>query len=104
MKITLNRSYFIDIFRAHGRYGQMGGHPGLKALYRYLEEWEQDTGEEIELDVIRLCCGWSHYDNVADAYAELIGGDAEDEEAMLEALEYRATVIQYKDGCFVSQF
>jgi len=104
MKITLNHSYFIDTFRAHGRYDQMGGYHGLKALYQHLEEWERDTGQEIELDVIGLCCDWSHYDSLADAYAELIGEGAEGEEAMLEALEYRATVIQYKDGCFVSQF
>jgi len=104
MKITLNHSYFIDTFRAHSRYEQMGGYHGLKALYRHLEEWERDTGQEIELDVIGLCCDWSHYDNVADAYAELIGEGAEDEQAMLEALEYRATVIQYSGGCFVSQF
>jgi hypothetical protein len=105
MKTTVNSSDFINAFRAHdGRFYQMGGYPGLHALFEYLEQWEHDTGQEIELDVIALCCDWGHYDNVADAYAELIGEGAEDEEAMLEALEYRATVIQYAGGCFVSQF
>lgn len=105
MKTTVNSSDFIDAFRGReGRYDQMGGYAGLHALFKYLSDYEDSTGEEIELDVIGLCCEWGHFDNVQEAYAELIGGDAEDEEAMLEALEDRATVIQYKDGCFVSQF
>lgn len=29
---------------------------GLKALFEYLEEIEEDTCEPIELDVIALCC------------------------------------------------
>lgn len=29
---------------------------GLRALFEYLEELEHDTGEELELDVIALCC------------------------------------------------
>lgn len=105
MKTTVNISDFINAFRlCEDRYYQMGGYPGLCALFRHLEQWEQDTGEEIEFDVVGLCCDWGHFDNVADAYAELIGEGAEDEKAMLEALEDRAVVIQYAGGCFVSQF
>ena len=32
---------------------------GLKALFEHLESYEDDTGEEIELDVIALCCDYS---------------------------------------------
>ena len=32
---------------------------GLFALYDYLEQYEDDTGEEIELDVIALCCEYA---------------------------------------------
>jgi len=105
MKTTVNSSDFINAFRAHdGRFYQMGGYPGLHALFEYLEQWEQDTGEEIEFDVVGLCCEWGHFDNVQEAYAELIGGNAEDEQAMLAELEDRTVVIQYGTGCFVHQF
>ena len=105
MKTTVNSSDFINAFRGReGRYDQMGGYAGLHALFRHLSEWEHDTGEEIELDVIGLCCEWGHFDNVQEAYAELIGGPAEDEQAMLAELEDRTVVIQYDTGCFVSQF
>jgi len=105
MKTTVNSSDFIDAFRAReGRFYQMGGYPGLHALFKYLSDYEDSTGEEIELDVVGLCCDWGHFDNVADAYAELIGEGAEDEQAMLAELEDRTMVIQYGTGCFVHQF
>lgn len=32
---------------------------GLRALFEYLEDLEDDIGEEMELDVIALCCEFS---------------------------------------------
>ena len=37
---------------------------GLEALYNYIENLEQDEGEEFELDVIALCCSYSEYKNL----------------------------------------
>ena len=31
---------------------------GLECLYNYLIDYEHDTGTEIELDVIALCCDY----------------------------------------------
>ena len=39
---------------------------GKKALFNYLEEYEEDTGEEIELDVIAICCEFTEYENVEE--------------------------------------
>ena len=39
---------------------------GLESLYNYLTDYEQDTGEEIELDVIALCCDYSEWDNLEE--------------------------------------
>ena len=36
---------------------------GLRALFEYLEEYEQDCGEEIELDVIAICCDFTEWEN-----------------------------------------
>lgn len=41
-------------------------HAGLKALFDYLENLEAETGEEIELDVIGLCCDFAEYKNIAE--------------------------------------
>ena len=32
---------------------------GLSLLWDYFEQYEEDTGEEIELDVIAICCEYS---------------------------------------------
>lgn len=39
---------------------------GLTALYNHLEDLEQDTGQEIELDVIALCVDFSEYENLEE--------------------------------------
>ena len=42
---------------------------GLECLYNYLIDYEQDTGTEIELDVIALCCDYSEYKDL-DEYKQ----------------------------------
>jgi len=64
MKQTVNLSAFMDAFHAYKRYGQFG-YTALQILFEYLEELESETGEELELDVIALCCDYS-VDSVAD--------------------------------------
>jgi hypothetical protein len=54
----VNATAFEDAFRAAGRYDQFSW-KAKQALFEYLEQYEEDIGEEIELDVIALCCGWS---------------------------------------------
>ncbi len=64
MKQSVNLSAFMDAFHAYKRYDQFG-YSALQILFSYLEELESDTGEELELDVIALCCDYS-VDSVAD--------------------------------------
>lgn len=63
----------------------------LRALYDYLCEYEDSTGERLELDVIAICCDWSEYDDLQDVQA-----DWSDIES-LEDLNDRTTVIQVPD-------
>ena len=45
---------------------------GLHCLYDYLLELEDDIGEEIEFDVIALCCDFSEYkdlNEIKEAYS-----------------------------------
>ena len=51
-------SSFRDEFRACGRADQFS-YEALGILFDYLEAYEMDTGEEIELDVVSLCCDYS---------------------------------------------
>lgn len=55
MKTTINLYDFREAFRRAERENSFS-YEGLEVLFNGLEEYEQDTGEEIELDVIALCC------------------------------------------------
>jgi len=70
MKQTIGLAQFINAFQAMDREENFSSN-GKKALFQYLEETERDTGEEMDLDVVALCCEYTEYDGVeeyADAY------------------------------------
>ena len=50
---------------------------GLRALFEYLEESEESTGEEMELDVIALCGDYTEYAS-AEEYAKDYSDDFDD--------------------------
>ena len=86
MKQTINASAFIDAFHAFKRYDQFG-YKALQILFSYLEELEQDTGEEMELDVIALCCDYSTdtWEEIAEQHSIDLS-DCDDDEARIEAV------------------
>ena len=61
---TINEFQFEDAFKSIRP--DNFSYEGLKALYDYLEEFEDDTGEKIELDVIALCCDYTEYENLKE--------------------------------------
>lgn len=57
MKTTV---YFDDFYNAFMSVRPENfSYSGLEQLYSYLEEYEDSTGCEMELDVIALCCDFS---------------------------------------------
>lgn len=66
MKTTVSRYDFERAFVDAGRKDQFS-YEGLNALFDYLEDYEDSTGEEIELDVIALCC--DYYEDTPEAIA-----------------------------------
>lgn len=113
MKQTINIHQFRDAFQAQ-RPNQFS-YSALSALFDYLEEFEQDTGDEIEFDVVALCCEWSEYSSAINA-AEVYGWDfsSEDpdndfenerqENKALEKLRDNTQVIQFDGGILVQDF
>lgn len=61
MKKVLSFTDFQDAFRSYDRLNQFTTE-GLKAVFNYLEQYEEDADTEIELDVIALCCEFSEFD------------------------------------------
>ena len=105
MKMTVYFNDFIDAFNHAGREKQFS-YKGKRALFDYLEQYEDDTGEEIELDVIGLCCDYSEEtpEEIAQSYDIEISGDIADHFAqVLEHLEEHTQVIGTTDDSIIYQ-
>lgn len=65
MKQTVNEYDFVNAFDKANR-SENFSRQGRGELYDYLLQWEEDLGEEIELDVIALCCEFTEYESVEE--------------------------------------
>jgi hypothetical protein len=61
---TISRYDFEDSFNKSDTYKNNFSYEGKKALYEYLTEYEESTGEQIELDIVALCCDYTEYENI----------------------------------------
>lgn len=90
MKQTINFSDFVDAFRAYDRYDQFG-YQALMVIFEHLEEMEESTGQELELDVVAICCDYdsSHYKDIADNYKiDLSEADNDEDDEKQIVLDY----------------
>lgn len=94
MYINVNFSLFCDSFVKMNR-DNIFSYAAKRALFDYLEEYEDDCGEKIELDVIALCCDFTEY-SLADA---LIAYDCDE----LDDLRYSHNVIVIDDENVIVQ-
>lgn len=72
MYTNVNWHLFQDSFRNYGREKQFS-YDALRALFEYIEEWEEASGVKYELDVIGLCCEYAEVD--ADEFESNYNGD-----------------------------
>lgn len=86
MKQTVNKSDFIDQFRVMDRLDNFS-YEARGLLFDYLEEMEESSGEEMEMDVIAVCCDFSEDtpESIADNYGIDIS-ECEDEDEVKEAV------------------
>lgn len=109
MKQTINYYDFENAFDNMGR-GDQFSYGGLRILFDYLEEYEDSCGEEIELDVISLCCDYSEesWQDIVENY-DIDLADCEDDDekeaAVIEYLNDNTSVCGYSiEGIVYTQF
>jgi predicted ArsR family transcriptional regulator len=105
MKQTVDFQTFRDTFRAYDRADQFS-YEALSALFEYLDQWEADTGEELELDVIAFCCDFAEdsWQDIAASYSiELDGLDSDEDkqEAVADYLTDEGCYVAHVGGGFV---
>lgn len=110
MKQNIGFSQFCDSFS--DTYKNNFTYEGKRALFDYLEQLEEDTGEEIELDTVSLCCDYSEYESALDCIKDCgynFTPDKEDtkadqEDAALEYLNDNTQVIVFDTGIIILAF
>ncbi len=87
MKTTVYLSDFRAAFNRAGR-GDQFSYEGLELIFDFIEEHEQGNGEEIELDVIALCCEWAESTpaEIIEQYDTDIDTEGKDEDEIAAAV------------------
>ncbi len=96
MKQSVNMYDFERAFKRCER--DNFSYDGLKALFEYLEEYEDSTGEEVELDVIALCCDYMEYDSLSE-----YNNDYGTKYSEIDAIQDDTTLIKIDDNSFIIQ-
>ena len=89
---TMNEYDFIRAFGDMDRKENFS-YESLVALYEDIKDFEETTGESVELDVIAICCEYSEYENAQEAYNAYSGVTDLSPEESLVWLEERTSVI-----------
>lgn len=100
MKTTVSKSNFHNAFRSADRADNFS-YEALDLLFDYFEEMESDTGEEIELDVIAICCDYEEtaIDDLISNYSDLEDDASEDD--VIEFLQENTQYIGKTSSGFV---
>jgi hypothetical protein len=105
---TLSKSSFIDAFKQSSRKDQFS-YETLSAIFEYMEEYSDSTGEPVEFDLVGICCEWAegHWSDIAREYSIDLNDFAEDEdddnriEAVLQYLWDNTHAVQLSAGNIV---
>jgi len=88
---------FRKAFSDHNRSNQFS-YEGQAALFEYLEQYEEDTGEAVQLDVVALSCEYTEYETLED-FQEAYG----DEYESLDDISHKTIVIGSVGESFIIQ-
>jgi hypothetical protein len=116
MKLRLSTYHAADLLHADGNANW--SYNGALALVEYLEEYEEESGAEIELDVVAIRCDFAEYESLQDWAHSYWGGnhwrrnlgidpddDTEDEEYTIRNyIQDNGQLIEFEGGVIVSAF
>ena len=97
MKTTVYFSEFRDYF--HEIRPDNFSYEGLRILFDYLEEFEESTGEEVEFDVIAICCDFSEdsYETIAADYGIELDAEMDEDYQKQQVIEHLESEGVYID-------
>jgi hypothetical protein len=102
---TLDKYAFVEAFRESSRKDQFS-EEALEAIFEYLEDYSDSTGDPLELDIIAICCDWSEmtWKEIAINYGIDLSHCEDDDERIGEVEDFLCDNTQWcalSDGNFV---
>lgn len=102
---TLTKSSFVNAFKQSSRKDQFS-YEALEAIFDYLEEYSNDSGENVELDIVGICCEWAeaHWSEIATEHGILFDDEMTEEgkqEVVSDFLCDETQFVELTDGNFV---
>jgi hypothetical protein len=93
----ITKSSFIDAFKRSSRKDQFS-YDALGAIYEYLEDYSQDSGENVELDIVAICCEWAEmtWQDVAMSYGVDLSQCTDDDERIGEVESFLCDNTQFQ--------
>ena len=89
---TVTRNDFIEWFRKSEERKNQFSWFALDSLFTHLEEYEEDTGEQIKFDPIAICCDYTEYENIEEYNKNY------EPVKNLDAIRELTTVIKSRNG------
>ncbi len=77
---------------------------GAQALVEYLEAIEEDTGEDIEFDLVAIRCDYSEYKDLQQFAEARTNLENADDDSIREHIEDRGVLVDFNGGIIVSNF
>lgn len=86
---------------------------GAKALAEYYEEYENETGEEIEFDRVAIRCDWSEFKSLSAWAIEYFGGESNaidgldndlEDDVIRDYINDKGQLIEFDGGVIVNSF
>lgn len=96
MFINISLNLFKQEFKTFNREDNFTD-AGLEALFNYIEQYEEECGEQIKLDVIALCCDYTEYKNFKEIQKNY------DKIKSMEDLRDNTQVIECSNGHIIIQ-
>ena len=117
MKQTMTTSQVADALLSDDNANW--SYAGARALAEYLEQYEDDSGQEMEFDRVAIRCDFSEYEGLRQWAEEYFGGISQWESALRidqdtlpdecderikDYIEERGMLIEFDGGIIVSSF
>ena len=82
---TLDKYSFVRAFKESSRKDQFS-REALESIFEYMEEYSNDTGENVEFDIVGICCEWAEmsWRDVAMSYGVDLSQCTDDDERIGE--------------------